>query len=130
MITPINNKADLLITPRTGGEPDEAAAKRPAAARTQLDSHHDVSQPTERTVFDRSTLNQAAAIVSEVLRSMDTHVELQIDQESDQVVVKVLKDSGEVIRQFPPKELLELAKYLSQEGKLPTDKGVLVEGRV
>jgi uncharacterized FlaG/YvyC family protein len=42
----------------------------------------------------------------------------------------VLKESGEVIRQFPPKEILELAKYLSEEGALPADKGIFLEGRI
>lgn len=125
MITSVHNKADLLITPRKGGEPDKAAATRPPAARTQPDSSRDAVQSTDRAVLDR-----AVAAVGEALKSAGTHVKLQLDQDSDQVVVKVLKESGEVIRQFPPKELLELAKYLSEEGMLPPDKGVLFEGRV
>jgi flagellar protein FlaG len=125
MITSVHYKADLLITPRKGGEPDKAAATRPPAARTQPDSSHDASQSTDRAVLDR-----AVAAVGEALKSAGTQVKLQLDQDSDQVVVKVLKESGEVIRQFPPKELLELAKYLSEEGMLPPDKGVLFEGRI
>ena len=125
MITSVHNKADLLITPRKGSEPDDAAAKRPAAARTQRYSPQGAHQPADLAVLER-----AAAAVNEALRSANTHVNLQIDQDSEQVVVKVLKESGEVIRQFPPKELLELAKYLSEEGALPVDKGVLLEGRI
>lgn len=130
MITPVSNKADLLTTPRKGGEPDKAAATRPAAARTQPDSPHDSSRSTDRAVLDRAALDHAVATVGEALKSAGTHVKLQLDQDSDQVVVKVLKESGEVIRQFPPKEVLELAKYLSEEGMLPPDKGVLFEGRI
>lgn len=130
MVTSVHNKADLLITPRKGGEPDKAPAARSAAARTQPDSSHDASRSTDRAGFDRKALDHAVDAVSHALKSAGTHVKLQLDQESDQVVVKVLKESGEVIRQFPPKEVLELAKYLSEEGKLPADKGVLVEGRI
>ncbi len=130
MITPVSNKADLLTMPRKGGEPDKAAATRPAAARTQPDSPQDASRSTDRAVLDRAALDHAVATVGEALKSAGTQVKLQLDQESDQVVVKVLKDSGEVLRQFPPQELLELAKYLSQEGMLPADKGVLIEGRI
>jgi flagellar protein FlaG len=125
MITSVHHKADLLIAPRKGGEPDDAAAKRLAAARTQRDAPQDALQPAGRAVLER-----AAAAVNDALRSAKTHVTLQIDQDSEQVVVKVLKESGEVIRQFPPKELLELAKYLSDEGTLPADKGLFVEGRI
>lgn len=130
MITSVHNKADLLITPRKGGEPDKASAARPAAAGTQPDSSRDGSQSTDRAVVDRAVLQQAVAAVGHALQSAGMNVKVQLDQESDQVVVKVLKESGEVIRQFPPKEVLELAKYLSEKGTLPADKGVLVEGRV
>lgn len=125
MITSVHNKADLLITPRKGGEPDKAGATRLPAARTQPDSSREASQSTDQAVLDR-----AVAAVGEALKSAGTHVKLQLDQDSDQVVVKVLKESGEVIRQFPPKEVLELAKYLSEEGTLPPDKGILFEGRI
>jgi flagellar protein FlaG len=130
MITPVRNKADLLITPRNGGEPDEATNKRLAAARKQPDVPGDAPKTDDRAAHGRAPLQKAADIVNEVLRAADTRVNLQIDQESDQVVVKVLKESGEVIRQFPPKELLELAKYLSEIGTLPPGKGVLFEGRI
>ena len=135
MITSVQHQADLLIAPRKGGEPDKAAATRPAAARTQLDFPHDAGKLDERAVIeraavDRMQLDKAAAAVNDALKSAGTQVKLQLDQESEQVVVKVVKESGEVIRQFPPKEVLELAKYLAQEGKLPADKGVLLEGRI
>ena len=135
MITSVHNKADLLIAPRKGGEPDKAAATRPAAARKQLDSPHDASESDERAVFDRATgsqspLDKAVVAVNEALKSAGTHVKLQVDQDSSQVVVKVLKESGEVIRQFPPEEVLKLAKYLSQEGTLTADKGLLIEERI
>jgi len=125
MIKSVQHKADLLIAPRKGGEPDKATATRPAAARTQLDSPKGAHQPADRAVLERAT-----AAVNDALKSAGTQVKLQLDQESNQVVVKVVKESGEVIRQFPPKEVLELAKYLSEEGTLPADKGVLLEGRI
>ena len=135
MITPVSNKADLLTTPRKGGEPDKAAATRPSAARTQLDSPQETRRSDEHAVIgqvavDRAQLDKAAAAVNDALQSAGTQVKLQLDRESDQVVVKVVKESGEVIRQFPPKAVLELAKYLAQEGTLPPDKGVLLEGRI
>lgn len=129
MITSVRHKADLLIAPRQGGEPDHAAATRPAAARTQPEVSDDAHKPDERAALERAPLQKAADIVNDALRSANTRVNLQIDQDSEQVVVQVRKESGEVIRQFPPKELLELAKYLSEEGALPANKGVLLESR-
>lgn len=117
MITPVSKTADLLTTPHHGGEPEEAAAARPTAARTQTRSDKTPSKP-----IDRATLDQAVAKVSDVFKSTDTKLRMEVDDDTKRVVVKVLReDSGEVIRQFPPKEVLELAKYLS------SSKGVLLK---
>ena len=67
MITSVHNKADLLITPRKGGEPDKAAATRPAAARTQPDSPHDASRSTDRAALDRAAA-QFAALARELFQ--------------------------------------------------------------
>jgi flagellar protein FlaG len=131
MISPVSNKADLLTTPRKGGESDLATAKRPDAARTQRDSYYaEESRSTDRSSLSRADLDQAAAKVGEVLKAAGMHVKLLVDQESEQVVVKVMKESGEVIRQFPPEEVLELAKYLSEEQTSERGKGLFLEERV
>jgi uncharacterized FlaG/YvyC family protein len=108
--------------PRKGGEPDDATNKRPAAAREQPDSQRALSGP-----IDRGSLDWAVVTVSEALHLGDTRTRLAIDQDTDHPVVKVLKESGEVIRQFPPEELLKLAKYLSDKETLPPGTGFLVK---
>lgn len=117
MITPVGKTADLLTMPQRGGEPEIAAAAKPTAARMQSDSEAAPSQP-----IDRATIDQAVAKVSEVLKSTDTQVRLEVDQDIDRVIVKVMKEgSGEVIRQIPAKEIVALSKYI---GNL---KGVFLE---
>lgn len=117
MITPVNKTADLLTTPRHGGEPEDAAAARPTAARTQPGSD---KTPSES--IDRATLDRAVAKVSDLFKSTDTKLRMEVDDDTKRVIVKVLReDSGEVVRQFPPKEILEMAKYLS------SSKGVLLK---
>ncbi|MCS6284678.1 MAG: flagellar protein FlaG [Nitrospira sp.] len=109
MITSVTSKADLLTTPARGSEPDHAAAKQPSAARTQSDTENTPTAPVDRTA-----LEQAVAKVSEDIKAHDTNLKFEIDDSTDRVVVKVIeKDSGEVIRQFPPKEVLELAKFFN-----------------
>ncbi|MDH5669580.1 MAG: flagellar protein FlaG [Nitrospira sp.] len=131
MITPVSNKADLLTMPRKGGEPDIATAKRPDAAWMQPDSQQVENSPrAESERPDPAVLERAAVKVNDALMSAGTQVKLFVDQGSEQVVVKVLKESGELLRQFPPEELLELAEYLSEEQTLPAGKGLLVEERV
>lgn len=124
MISPVTPKADLLATPARGGEPAHAAAQASTAARKQPGAEH----PSPERI-DRAELDRAVEKVSDVLKSADTYLKIEIDQDTDRVVVKVLKDSGEVIRQFPPKELLELAEYLSNEKSQTNEKGLLLEER-
>lgn len=69
----------------------------------------------------REQIEQAASRVSEVLRGRTSRVEINIDPDLHQAVIKIFNgESGEVIRQIPSEELVELAKYLDQA------KGLLV----
>lgn len=63
---------------------------------------------------DRVRTDRAAAKVNEVLSLTDLRLKIEVDDETKRVVVKVVEQkSGEVIRQIPARELLELEKYLS-----------------
>ena len=69
-------------------------------------------------------LEQAAARVKEVLRGTTSRLEIEIDPDSNKAVIKILNgESGEVIRQIPAQELLDLAKHLDEP------KGLLVRER-
>jgi flagellar protein FlaG len=59
------------------------------------------------------TLQNTVAKVQESLGKLDSSLKIEIDADSHQVVVKVLNDqSGEVIRQIPAEEMIEIAKRL------------------
>ena len=50
---------------------------------------------------------------------MNRTIRLEIDRELNTVVAKIIdRDTGEVIRQIPPEELLRIAKNLEQAGIL------------
>jgi flagellar protein FlaG len=60
--------------------------------------------------------------VSKILDFTDPRLKIEVDDESERVVIKVVEqDSGKVIRQIPPEELLQLEKYLSSA------KGLLLQ---
>ena len=72
----------------------------------------------------REQVEQAAARVKEVLRGTTSRLEFEIDPDLHKVVIKVFNgESGEIIRQIPAQELLDLAKHLDGP------KGVLVRER-
>ncbi|MBH0178959.1 MAG: flagellar biosynthesis protein FlaG [Nitrospira sp.] len=95
-------------------------ARQLRAASTFSDSEPSPSGPIDRAAIDR-----AAAKVDKVLESTDPRLKIEVDDETDRVIVKVVQqDSGKVIRQIPPEELLELEKYLSSA------KGLLLHEQV
>jgi flagellar protein FlaG len=77
-----------------------------------------VSTPT------REQVEQAAARVKDVLRGTTSRLEIEIDPDLQKAVVKIRNgESGEIIRQIPAQELLDLAKYLD------APKGLLIRER-
>ena len=69
-------------------------------------------------------MEQAAARVKEVLRGTTSRLEIEIDHDLHKAVIKIFNgESGEIIRQIPTQELLDLAKYLDEP------KGLLIRER-
>lgn len=120
MIRPVTSKADLLAAPTRGSEPVEETAKPPSPARTRPGSKKEAPSVS----VDRAAIDRAVAKVSEVLDTTSPRLKIEVDDETERVVVKVIEEeSGEVIRQIPPEELLRLGKYLSGgKGLLLTER--------
>ncbi|HXF92897.1 MAG TPA: flagellar protein FlaG [Nitrospiraceae bacterium] len=60
---------------------------------------------------DEQALQRAVARVREVFQGADARLLIEIDRGLNRVVIKIVNgQSGEVIRQIPPEELLDLAR--------------------
>jgi flagellar protein FlaG len=122
MIHHVAPKVDLSALSQRAHEPAEVVARHPREASTRADSgtaRPDQSNPSE---IDRDVIERAAAKVSKILDFTDPRLKIEVDDESERVVIKVVEqDSGKVIRQIPPEELLQLEKYLSSA------KGLLLQ---
>ncbi|CUQ67241.1 flagellar protein FlaG [Candidatus Nitrospira inopinata] len=130
MITQAVGKADLLALLHREPRSDRALMKEADSSRkTTLPSRTETENFFHRIDGWRGELSVAVRTVEDMLKSAGLQVKLLVDEKTDQVVVKVIKESGEVIRQFPPEEILELARYLSEERMDQPDKGVLLEER-
>jgi flagellar protein FlaG len=117
MIQSVQQKADLLIERVRKEEPPGVAGRPPRIKKGGSDGRSLVQESADHVSIDR-----AATRVNEVLSLADPQLKIEIDQETQRVIVKILeRKSGEVIRQIPPEELLELEKYLS------SPKGLLVQ---
>ncbi len=78
---------------------------------------------SRRSVVDRSTLEEALAQVHEHGRRAESYLKFEIDADLDRVIVKVVDEqSGEIIRQIPPEELLKIAKQLGEIQGLLIDR--------
>lgn len=68
---------------------------------------------SEPQPVDRKTLESTVARVQESIGQFNSSLKIEIDPDVNRVVVKVLNNqSGEVIRQIPAEEMLEIAKRL------------------
>ena len=59
------------------------------------------------------------------LQNVDPKIELSVDEELNQVIVRILdKESGELIKQFPPEEVLELDRFFADQSGLLVEENV------
>jgi len=87
---------------------DGGSTKVPGA---RLGSNHPES--AGGVAADRSTLEHAVQKVREAFDHMDSRLKIEIDPDLHRVVVKIIdQQSGELIRQVPAQEMLEIAKRL------------------
>jgi|SoiMethySBSTD1v2_1073268.scaffolds.fasta_scaffold00030_98 flagellar protein FlaG len=81
----------------------------PATPHGPQPSHAD---PTSQPV-NRETLESTVARVQQSVEQFNSSLKIEIDPDSKQVIVKILNDqSGEVIRQIPAEEMVEIARRL------------------
>lgn len=119
MITNVTSKVDL---PTAANRRSQAEAP---PTTTRVAEHARGSEFTPASPTQRAALEQAVGKVRETLQQSGSHLQIEVDQELQRVVVKILKgDSGEVIRQIPPQEVIDLAKNLANH------KGLLFEEHV
>ncbi|HNY66990.1 MAG TPA: flagellar protein FlaG [Deltaproteobacteria bacterium] len=101
-----------------------------SAAIAQVSPHHtkEAAQPKEtlqKKTLSADDVQRDIEAINDQLESMNRSIRFSIDDSSKDVVVKVVnKDTGEVIKQFPPEQVLKLRERLNEMA------GLLVEGQV
>ncbi len=108
MITNVTSKVDLPAAASSRSQTAASPRSKPVAEHAQ-GADFSFASPT-----DRVALEQAVSKVKEALQQSGSQLQIEVDPDLERVIVKILKgDSGEVIRQIPPKEVIDLAKSLS-----------------
>jgi flagellar protein FlaG len=98
----------------------ENAAKPVRGSDSRVDT--ELRAPTPAPTKEQ--VEQAAVRVTELLRGTTSRLKIDIDPDLHQAVIKILNgESGEIIRQIPSQELIDLAKHFDEP------KGILVSKR-
>src|SRR6185295_805758 len=118
MVQDIRPPQDPYVVQRQPGSETKSVREKDGS----VEAHHGIPTPLPQPTRDQ--VEQAAARIKEVLRGTTSRLEFEIDPDldrMDKVVIKILNgESGEVIRQIPAQELVDLAKHLDDS------KGLLV----
>lgn len=112
--------------------PPSPAPSRPDQASSAQEASITVRQAAQAS--DRAKakgtvpLEEAAKAFREFLKGLPADLQYSMDQETGTVVFKVVNPvTKEVIRQYPPEELLEVARRLERLAKGEKNSGILLD---
>lgn len=88
----------------------------PGVRRRQREAAASASDRTDASdAADREALNGAVQEMEKHFAPFRLTPRLEVDDKTNDVVVKIVnKDSGEVVRQIPPEEVLKLRQHLEE----------------
>jgi|GEM_PF-1222455 len=119
-----NGFSSTVITPTT---PVIVSGARPGFRSAQVGESAKSSVPPEERALSSSNgsvqkLDDLVLQVQKTLSEVGPNIQLSIDKETEQVLVRVVdSESGDLIRQIPPEEQVKLQKFLREQS------GLLVE---
>lgn len=106
----------MIIPPAPGTQGTSAPAQRPAVGPS-TETQPAVQQP------DPEALRQSVAAANRSARSLGSSVQFNLDAQSGKVIVRVVeKETGQLIRQIPSEEMLELRRALDRIAGLVIDE--------
>ena len=106
------------------GPRDRASASKPGLEESQTQDRRTVSRVNSESgsvtqEVNLSDLEKIVAQVQESLKPVESRIQLSVDQDLNRVVVKVVdSDSGELIRQLPPEDVLQVQRFLNEQSGL------------
>ncbi len=103
----VTNQEGVRLT--QGKVPSGAAGAKPQRIAPSGGSAADRAQPSEETT------KRVAEAMDQYIRSVESDLEIKIHEETGRIVVKVIShETGEVIREIPPEELIHLAEKMDE----------------
>jgi len=87
-----------------------------ANSKVKSDKSQEMSDdPKKPVVVSRSELDRAVERANKIGQNLKRRLNFSIDEATDRVVVKIIdEDTGEIVRQVPPQEMLRIAAHLKR----------------
>lgn len=99
----------------TGSSPITKLDERPAVSGLAAPAQKVAAPDKAAAEPDRDEVTSAVKKLNEALPQSAQSLEFEIDEDSKEVVVKIIdRDTREVVRQMPTKEALEMAKSIDK----------------
>ncbi len=91
---------------------------QPAAAPVSTSQDRQTPPVREPAPIDEEELSQLVSQINDYIQNIQRNLEFSVDEDTGLTVVKVInKDTEEIIRQIPPKEVLEMASKIKEQAE-------------
>jgi uncharacterized FlaG/YvyC family protein len=111
-LSPKPVKGPVEVTASNVLTSESNAQKDIIVARTNEVIHQNAEKVQETT---NAKINRIAEAMDNYVRSVKRELKIQVHSETGDIMVKVIsQESGKVIREIPPKELLDLAARMEE----------------
>jgi flagellar protein FlaG len=95
-------------------EPQPAASAEPEAVKVEISQR---AAKAEEKPKAQMNLDQAVRDIQEYIKNLPSDLQFRADKESGYIICKVVNPvTREILRQYPPEELIELARRLRSLG--------------
>jgi flagellar protein FlaG len=117
----VGTPAVVVSAQKIDVKPIEHLQPTPASGTQAAQS--DKQLPSSTNLPSDAQLQNALEKINQAMRQNNTNLEFSIDQESKQMLIKVVdSNTGETIRQFPSKEAIVISEAIDQ-----FQKGILIK---
>lgn len=110
--------ADAIFQAKSG---ESGSSKNPAPARQEKKAEASEKSP----VGNRERIERMVEAMDNYVKSIQRDLEIQVNQDTGDIVIKVLsRESGKIIREIPPENLLKLASKMEEMAGVLFQKSV------
>ncbi|WP_422446914.1 flagellar protein FlaG [Thermoanaerobacterium sp. DL9XJH110] len=75
----------------------------------------EIISSTDKKVLSNMELDDAVRKINDTIRIFDRRYHFKIDEDSDKIIVQIINNqTGEIIREVPPEEVLKLAARIKE----------------